>query len=77
VLTFKNTRETPAKYVTYLRILDADDSNAADSEIGGILFPNLSNIYPESLRSQTLANHRSAARRLRDSDYRRIAAHLP
>jgi hypothetical protein len=74
LLALKNARETSAKYVTYLRILDADDSNADDSKIGEILFPNRSNIFPESQRSKTLTNHRCAARRLRDSGYRRLAA---
>jgi hypothetical protein len=74
ILTHKNPRETSKKYATYLRILDADDAGADQKTIENTLFPELNNHYPEFQRTKALRNHRKAAQRLRDTDYRLLAA---
>jgi hypothetical protein len=52
-----------------LRILDGDDAKASDTEIGAVLFRNLS---PER-RLFAVRDHRRAAIRLRDTDYLLVA----
>lgn len=76
ILTFNEVRQHVDKYVTYLRILDADDAGVSNEEIEEVIFHNLSNIYPEKQRTKTLLNYRRAARKLRDNGYRGLAGAL-
>lgn len=61
-------------YINYLRILDAYDAGAKPKEIGEVLFPNLSNDFPDRDRSNKLRNDLREAKRLRDGGYRVLAA---
>jgi hypothetical protein len=74
VLSFKNTKVRIEKYISYLRILDADDAAADPNEIGEALFPSLGNEYPDWRRRTALRDSRNAARRLRDQDYRLLVS---
>jgi Uncharacterized conserved protein (DUF2285) len=69
-----NPKERYDKYTTYLRIIDAEDAGTNQSEIADILFPTFTNEHPEYQRRQTFRNHRKAALRLRDTDYRLLAS---
>ena len=72
-LAFKNTKIRTEKYITYLRILDADDAAADEKEIGDRLFPTLENTHPDYRLRIKLRDFRNAAQRLRDFDYRLLA----
>jgi hypothetical protein len=70
VLQFKNTKVRLNKYMSYLRVLDADDAGALENKIEETLFPSLTNEHPDYRRRAALRDSRKAARRLRDQDYR-------
>jgi Family of unknown function (DUF6499)/Uncharacterized conserved protein (DUF2285) len=71
---FRNTRTRADKYITYLRIIDAEDSGCSPREIRDKLFANMDNEHPTFHRKEAFRDHRTAAMRLRDSDYRLLAA---
>jgi hypothetical protein len=60
----------PKDWLRYLRLLDADASGASKDEIVGILYPKLTNKYPERTQDGHLTDDRQAARKLlRDRKY--------
>jgi hypothetical protein len=71
---FRDPKERCDKYTAYLRIIDAEDAGINQSEIANILFPTFTNEHPENQLMQTFRNHRKAALRLRDTDYRLLAS---
>lgn len=62
-------RNRPENWITYLRILDADETGATDDDICTALWPDLSNAYPERAATKQLSKARRAARALRDGGY--------
>ena len=71
---FKYAKERSDKYVTYLRILDAEDCSADKTDVADVLFPSIENTYPDNPRLKTYRNHLNAAIRLRDEGYRSLAS---
>ena len=63
-------------YVRYLRLLDAEACGAAYAEIGEILYPQVSDDYPDRRRTKTLSDNRKVAHQLRDGGYLRLAAKI-
>lgn len=61
------------KWPLYLRVLDAEASGASFNEMAVILFPEKTNVYPDYEGQRAAKNALSAARRLRDGDYRFMA----
>nr|VFK54176.1 MAG: hypothetical protein BECKTUN1418D_GA0071000_10209 [Candidatus Kentron sp. TUN] len=60
------------KYPIYLRLLDAKAKGVPDKERIKILFPEVSNEYPDFKANKRVANDLKAANKLRDQDYRYI-----
>jgi hypothetical protein len=56
----------------YLRILDAHYCQATTSEISAVIFPLVSNVYPDYLAKQKVADSLKAAKKYCDSDYHLI-----
>jgi hypothetical protein len=66
----KRFQSRPKHWLRYLRLLDANASGAPKHEIVHVLYPNLSNDYPERMQDTHLRDDRRAARRLiRDRKY--------
>jgi len=68
-LLTKGWRNRVGKYKTYLRILDALEAKATPGQIGCALYPKL----PRETQLQRVRDDVTAAKRLRDHDYWRIA----
>jgi hypothetical protein len=62
----KRARSRATGYVTYLRILDGGEAGARSTEIADLLFPKVSNDYPENKRLKVSYDSREAAQNLRD-----------
>jgi len=65
-------RSRAEQYVTYLRILDAQESGAKPKDIAARLFHDLSDEYPARIRQKRLVDYRQAAEKLRDGGYRSL-----
>ena len=59
-------------YCTYLRVLDAEASNATFEEIASVLFPSHPNDYPDRTGDQAVRDALKAAKNLRDRDYQAL-----
>jgi hypothetical protein len=63
----------PERWLTYLRLLDADACAATKDEISRVLYPNLENDYPHRNLDARLRDDRRAAQKLcRGDGYTRI-----
>jgi hypothetical protein len=62
----------PKDWLRYLRLLDADASGAPKDEIVGVLYPTLTNEFPERQQDTHLRDDRRAALNLRDGGYARF-----
>ena len=58
------------RFSMYLRILDATDAGIAFKELANVFFPKTSNRYPDLLGNKKVENALTAARKLRDRDWR-------
>jgi hypothetical protein len=68
----KHARSRARVYITYLRILDGEEAGAPSAEIADLLFPKVSNDYPEHKRLNVFYDSRKAAKKLRDGGYRAL-----
>ena len=57
------------KYPRYLRLLDAKTAASADSEVAKVIYPRLSDEYPDYFGRHRVREDRAAAERLRDSPW--------
>jgi hypothetical protein len=74
VLDVKSSRRRFDKYLLYLRLIDAEDAGVARKRIKGVLFSDIAEEYPDERRAAAFKAARRAAHRLRDGDYRALAA---
>jgi hypothetical protein len=63
-------RNRAEQYKEYLRILDADISEASTKEIAEAIYPDQSNEYPDYTADKAVNHDLKAAKKLRDNDYR-------
>ena len=66
----ENPRKQGSNFPSYLRVLDGDTSGMSVSDMASVIYSHLPNDYPDLQATQTVRNHLSAAKKLRDSDYR-------
>jgi Uncharacterized conserved protein (DUF2285) len=62
------------QYPKYLRLLDAKAADASTSKIAELIYPQVNNKYPEYEGNRRARDDLKIAERLRDRDFRRIAA---
>ena len=70
LISVDNPRKNGSNFPFYLRVLDGKTSGASVSDMASVIYSHLPNDYPECIAKQTVRNHLSAAKKLRDSDYR-------
>ena len=67
-------RFRPEQYAKYLRLLDAKAVDARSSNIAKLIYPRVKNTYPDYEGKRRVRDELKIAERLRDRDFRRIAA---
>jgi hypothetical protein len=72
-LEYHSPKARDDKYIIYLRIIDAEDDGVNQDEIAEVIFSRFTNEHPDYHRNRTFRNHRAAAMRLRDANYRLLA----
>jgi Uncharacterized conserved protein (DUF2285) len=71
-ITLRNARSQASLYVSYLRILDAEESGAQSKMIADLLFPGVPDEYPDRRRINHFYEARDAAQKMRDGGYRSL-----
>jgi type VI secretion system activator RovC-like protein/transcriptional regulator len=71
--SFVDFRYQPKNYQRYLRLLDAKSSDATNAQIAKILYPHLSNAWPDRPAKRQASADLKTAKRLRDHDFWLIA----
>jgi hypothetical protein len=61
---YKGFQWRPKDWLRYLRLLDAGASGASKDEVVGVLYPHLTNEYPERMQDIHLRDDRRTARKL-------------
>lgn len=75
---FEKSRNESRRYGGYLQLLDALEVGAKKQKILDTLFHGMDNEYPDYLADKNFYNWKSAAEKLRDSDYLKLASlHRP
>ncbi|SDP76026.1 hypothetical protein SAMN05660330_03989 [Desulforhopalus singaporensis] len=67
------SRNRSESWREYLQILDSIDQNADFNDVHQILFPHISNEYPDYSARKQYNNWKKAAKNIRDKEYRNIA----